>query len=93
MVENKNSDIAAFITNDTSIIENFLKDKALSDNMNKIMIEIYKNPRITVSQMKNFINISPTSINNNISKLKELGLLKRVGTRKVGYWSIIDLDK
>ncbi len=79
MVENKNSDIAAFITNDTSIIENFLKDKALSDNMNKIMIEIYKNPRITVSQMKNFINISPTSINNNISKLKELGLLKRVG--------------
>ena len=81
------------MNDDISIIENYLKDKNLSNNMNKIMIELYKNPRITGSQLKEFVGISETSIDNNIKKLKNLGYIVRVGAKKIGYWSIVGIDK
>lgn len=91
-VGNKNDEVL-LINDNISIIENFLKDKELTGNMNKIMIEIYKNPRIIGSQLKEIIWISQTSIDNNIKKIKELGLLERVGTKKIGYWTIKGIDK
>lgn len=71
----------------------FLNDKGLSKNMNQIMIEIYKNPRITGSMLKEVVGISETSIENNIRKLKDLGYIVRVGTKKVGYWSIVGINE
>ncbi len=96
-VGNKVADIANEIANgistDTSIIDNFLSDKDLTANMIKIMIEIYKNPCITGTQLKELVGVSDTSIDNNIKKLKNLGLLIRIGTKKIGYWSIVGIDK
>lgn len=34
------------------------------------------------------LNISTTAVENYIAKLKELGILHRIGARKNGYWKI-----
>lgn len=46
-----------------------------------------KDPYITIAQLAEQIGVGTTSIENNISKLKEKGLLDRSGT-KGGYWIV-----
>ncbi len=54
------------------------------------MIElIKKNKEITVKEFSKIINVSPTTIKRYISRLKELNILKRVGSKKKGYWEVI----
>ena len=40
--------------------------------------------------MSNRIGINTTSIDKNIEKLKQKGLLKSIGPAKGGYWEIIE---
>lgn len=49
-----------------------------------------ENAQITIPIMADRIGISTTSIENNIRKLKERGLLKRIGSPRGGYWKIVD---
>jgi len=60
----------------------------LGINQQLILKEIEKNPFITAAEIAHKINISKTAVENNIAKLKELGVLQRVGARKNGYWKI-----
>jgi len=60
----------------------------LGINQQLILKEIEKNPFITAVEIAHKINISKTAVENNIAKLKELGILQRVGARKNGYWKI-----
>ncbi len=60
----------------------------LGINQQLILKEIEKNPFITAVEIAHKINISKTAVENNIAKLKELGVLQRVGARKNGYWKI-----
>ncbi len=39
------------------------------------------------------IGLGTTAIENNITKFKEKGILKRVGPAKGGHWEIIDESK
>jgi len=66
-----------------------LGDK-LGDNRHKILQLIEKDPYISLSQLSKKIGISQTAIENNIKKLKELGVLKRIGGRKTGWWEVIE---
>ena len=43
--------------------------------------------------LNDVVGISETSIDNNIRKLKDLGYIVRVGTKKVGYWSIVGINE
>lgn len=61
----------------------------LGINQQLILEEIEKNPFITATEIAYKINISKTAVENNIAKLKELGILQRVGARKNGYWKIV----
>ena len=60
----------------------------LGINQQLILKDIEKNPFITAAEIAHKINISKTAVENNIAKLKELGVLQRVGARKNGYWKI-----
>ena len=60
----------------------------LGINQQLILKEIEKNPFITAVEIAHKINISKTAVENNIAKLKEIGVLQRVGARKNGYWKI-----
>lgn len=57
-------------------------------NQQFILEEIKKNPYITANDMALILNISTTAVENYIAKLKELGILHRIGARKNGYWKI-----
>ncbi len=61
----------------------------LSENQMKIMDLIFENPEITKLILSDSINVGATTIDNNIKKLKDLNLLKRIGSDKTGKWIII----
>jgi len=68
-----------------------LKDtvKLLSKNEKIILAEIGKEPKITSKELSVLLSINLRNAKNNISKLKQKGLLKRIGSAKGGCWKII----
>jgi ATP-dependent DNA helicase RecG len=66
-----------------------LGDK-LGDKQLMILKYIDNNPYISLSQLSRAIKISQTAVENNIKKLKQKGILKRVGPAKGGHWEVID---
>ena len=62
----------------------------LSVNQIKIIKFIKSNNYITIKELAEKIKISETAIQNNLSKLKLLGIIARMGSDKSGYWKIIE---
>lgn len=60
----------------------------LTNNQKDILFLIIKNPNITKKEMERNVDIGKTAIDNNISKLKKLGILERIGSDKTGYWKV-----
>ena len=61
----------------------------LTDNRKKIISEIRNNPNITKEQLLIILGISTTAIDKNLNYLKEQNYIKRVGSKKTGYWKVI----
>jgi len=55
----------------------------------KIIELMRENKYITTKELSGHIKISTTAVDNNISKLKKKGLLRRIGPAKGGHWEII----
>ncbi|MBQ6623799.1 MAG: winged helix-turn-helix transcriptional regulator [Mogibacterium sp.] len=51
---------------------------------------IRNNPTITRDELSQRIGITPDGIKYHISKLKEAGIIERIGGDKGGYWKIND---
>ena len=49
---------------------------------------ISQNPRVTIRELSQALNISDRAIKKNISKLKKEGLLKRIGPDRGGKWMV-----
>lgn len=73
-------------------MESRLGDR-LGDREWQILEFIWKNPTISITEMAGYIGISSTAIEKNITKLKEKGVLERVGSTKKGYWKILGMDR
>ena len=63
----------------------------ISENQKIIILEIRKNNKITQNELSAVIRISEKNIRNNIAKLKQKGLLRRIGPDKGGHWKVIKL--
>jgi len=63
--------------------------RKLSENQLKILELMIENKYISKKEISKQIGISTTAVDNNISKLKKKGILKRTGPDKGGYWEII----
>ncbi|MFH1838260.1 MAG: ATP-binding protein [Candidatus Kuenenbacteria bacterium] len=61
----------------------------LGENQIKILALIGNNPKITIIEIANNINISTTAVENNIKKLKEKKIIRRIGSDKGGYWEVL----
>jgi ATP-dependent DNA helicase RecG len=61
----------------------------LTKNQRKILKEIEENKNITQEELSKIIGINEKNIRINISKLKKMGLINRIGPDKGGYWEII----
>jgi ATP-dependent DNA helicase RecG len=67
-----------------------LKNKFnLTDNQVRILNAVMKNKTITQNQLSGLVGITSKNIRNNMKKLKEKGLLKRIGPDKGGYWQVL----
>ncbi len=64
-------------------------DKKLKKTQNKILLELRNNPNMTHQQLMNKLDLSETTIQNNISYLRKNGYIERVGSNKTGYWKIL----
>ena len=61
----------------------------LSENQKQIIQFLKENKFISIKDLSINVGIAEKNIENNLAKLKEKGLLRRVGADKGGYWEII----
>ncbi|MCD7751785.1 MAG: winged helix-turn-helix transcriptional regulator [Lachnospiraceae bacterium] len=55
-----------------------------------ILAEMRDNPNITTEELHRILGVSETSVNRNLSFLKENGYVERIGSKKTGYWKVND---
>ncbi len=61
----------------------------LTERQEEILNLIEQNNKISRKQLSEILNINPSAIQKHINKLKQKGLLKRIGPAKGGYWEIV----
>ncbi len=69
------------------------KDYFLNETQTKIITEIRNNPNITKSKLGDLLHLSLSTIEKNISYLKSINYIERIGSNKSGYWSILEQQK
>jgi len=60
----------------------------LSENQYKIIEQMRLNPKISAKDLSSFVGISSRKIEENIKKLKEQSIIKRIGGAKGGHWEV-----
>lgn len=55
----------------------------------KILSAISDNANITIPELADLVGVTQRSVERHLRKLKQKGILKRVGGRKHGYWEVI----
>ncbi|ADN09076.1 Fic family protein [Sulfurimonas autotrophica] len=60
----------------------------LTDNQQMILEQIQLNNKISASKLSDIVGISKRKIEENLAKLKEQGILQRVGGTR-GYWELL----
>ena len=73
------------------VISDKVPDKVpdkLTINQQKILNEFSINNSMSMSELSNKIDISKRKILDNINKLKNMGMLERIGSTKGGYWKV-----
>ncbi len=66
------------------------REKTRGKTREKIIRLISKNPYITTEELSEKTGLTIKGIEWNIKKLKNENLLKRIGSKKGGYWQIIN---
>ena len=63
----------------------------LTEQQQAILVYLNEHPNATRKELcENIPDATMGGIIHNLSRLQELGLLKRIGGRKQGYWQIIE---
>ncbi len=72
------------------LVKDLKEDLVLKLNHNQIKIIelISDNPKITQTILSKEVGINEKNIRNNIKKLKDLGMLTRIGSPKSGHWKV-----
>jgi ATP-dependent DNA helicase RecG len=60
----------------------------VTDNQMKIINLIKRNSHITTKEISDNIKISQRKVKENMAKLKQMGILKRLGSAKTGHWEV-----
>jgi predicted HTH transcriptional regulator len=65
-------------------------EKSLDNRPNEILTLIRKTPTITIRELSEELNISTRAVEKHINSLKKAGKLKRMGSRKEGWWKVVE---
>jgi ATP-dependent DNA helicase RecG len=86
---------ANFIFNRFFIVEferarskNKITKKSSQKSSQKILDEMKVNQEVTIEELSKIIGISDRAVKAHISKLKEKGMISRIGPDKGGYWKV-----
>jgi len=60
----------------------------LGQNEENILQIISQNKYVTIAQIASLLKIATTTVENNLEKLKNKELLRRIGPDKGGYWEV-----
>lgn len=63
--------------------------EGLPETVEEILTSMIKNPRITVKQLTEITGLSRRGVEWNIAKLKDKGVIQRIGPTKGGYWQVV----
>ena len=61
----------------------------LNETEKKILQIITNNPNVTQKEIAEELNVTTMTIKRTTNKLKEKGIIVRVGANKNGYWKIL----
>lgn len=75
------------------LVRDLEEDLRLTKNQRRIITEINKNSYITQQELSVIVGINEKNVRNNIAKLKEKRLIKRIGPDKGGHWEITQKNK
>ncbi|MBN1561487.1 putative DNA binding domain-containing protein [candidate division KSB1 bacterium] len=67
--------------------------KKFGRNSEEILLQLLVEPKATAEEIAKVIGITSRAVEKNIAKLRENGIVKRIGSTKSGYWEIIKQDK
>lgn len=59
------------------------------DRLQIILVEISKNNRLPIDELANAVGVSRRTLIRDLNKLKEQGLIVRIGSDKAGHWEIL----
>jgi len=69
------------------------KDASINAPLTSFQVQlvagIEENPSTSYDALAETLNKNRTTVMRNIQKLKEMGVLKRIGSKKTGYWEVI----
>ena len=65
----------------------------LNSTQSSIVAFMRDNPNVTTRQLVKKIGLSESGIKKNITILKDLGIIERIGADKNGYWSVKERNK
>ncbi len=69
-----------------SIPKNVLKN--LNKTQQKIIDIIWKNPKVTQTEIAEQLNISTSAVKKSMKEIVNVGILVRIGANKGGYWKV-----
>ena len=86
----KSGFLVVFYRRTTPEVENIsVRDGVnLTPNQKKIFEKIKDSPHITAEEMSTVVNINKRNVEKNLSKLQQLGIIKRIGPDKGGHWEV-----
>lgn len=69
-----------------------MTETKLTERQQKILDLIKESPTITAKQMSKTLSVSSRTVERDISALKEIGVLKRVGKDYDGVWIEVNIN-
>jgi len=78
------------VVNDT--INDTIKDtiNSLSDNERIVFEEMQIRPKVIANELSEKLDINLRNTKKIIERLKEKGLVVRIGSRKAGHWEVVE---
>ncbi len=65
------------------------EDKKVTEKENEVLLLLNENPSYTMIKLAEKLNISRKTVAVRLKKLREKGVIERVGSDRTGYWNII----
>ena len=60
----------------------------ISEKQKKIILMLKENPYCTIKEISDKLEVNHSTVERNIKKLRENGIVERVGARKDGKWIV-----